>query len=427
MKSSLNFFWLIMALACSSSNDLLPANKESRIAEKYFQSLDSQLTIDQNHFWGQTLKGPVILVNPTTRLFYSNENDALKTFSKIGRIYADTLPDDIPIANTALTWNKKRWTMAMLPLSENVKNRNRLLIHESFHRIQPSLGFNSTNPENAHLDLFEGRVNMRLEIAALKLALLSSDDTELKKHLQAAIHYRRARHLYPKAQINENRHELNEGLAEYTALMLNGFNRKEAIEFLINQAEKFTKSNSFQKSFAYLTLPMYGFLLNDRDNDWHKKLTDESMLTDLIIESFNLKTLSALLIPNSEEYDYATIVSEEKLFSHENRQRVDRYQDLFIKSPTVRLPTSGSTGSFDPNRIYQFNPYGKVYGKASVIAHWGLLEINKEALFTSNDTVMITTPYEELNSIISGDGWTLKLNNGWYLIRDKKNFKPYQK
>ncbi len=58
--------------------------------------------------------------------------------------------------------------MIMLPLPENKQKRIGLLAHESFHRIQPLLGFELNNTENNHLDQRDGRMYLRLELEALK-------------------------------------------------------------------------------------------------------------------------------------------------------------------------------------------------------------------------------------------------------------------
>ncbi|ULT23417.1 hypothetical protein KUH03_30125 [Sphingobacterium sp. E70] len=68
----------------------------------------------------------------------------------------------------------------MLPLPEHRDDRINLLAHESFHRIQPELGFKLNNANNNHLDEKDGRISLRLEFEALKKALASSDKKEIK-------------------------------------------------------------------------------------------------------------------------------------------------------------------------------------------------------------------------------------------------------
>ncbi|UZJ65259.1 hypothetical protein OKW96_03165 [Sphingobacterium sp. KU25419] len=118
--------------------------------------------------WNQDLYGPTLLIDPSTRKVYANESDNMGILKPAGDIYMGILPDEINISNTALDWNGKRWAMIMLPLPENKDDRVNLLAHESFHRIQPDLGFALHNADNKHLDEMEGRISLRLEMEALK-------------------------------------------------------------------------------------------------------------------------------------------------------------------------------------------------------------------------------------------------------------------
>ncbi|MBN2665830.1 MAG: hypothetical protein JXR67_04925 [Bacteroidales bacterium] len=80
------------------------------------------------------------------------------------------LPENINIANTAFDWNGKRWTIVALPLPEEKEELLNLLIHESYHRIQPDQGFVSLNEiQSIHLDSKNGRIYLKLEFEAYKM------------------------------------------------------------------------------------------------------------------------------------------------------------------------------------------------------------------------------------------------------------------
>lgn len=91
--------------------------------------------------WNKDLYGPILLIDPKTREIFANEANENGILKANSSIYTGVLSDKINIANTAVNWNGKRWAMMMLPLPKNKYNRMGLLAHESFHRIQPSLGF----------------------------------------------------------------------------------------------------------------------------------------------------------------------------------------------------------------------------------------------------------------------------------------------
>lgn len=115
----------------------------------------------------------------------------------------------------------------MLPLP-NIKASRINLIDELFHRIKADIGFENLNKQdNGHLDNYHGRVLLKLELEALKKAI-TVDDLGLKRqHLTNALIFRKNRLTNQELKDAENSLEMNEGLAEYTTLMLSGRNDKE--------------------------------------------------------------------------------------------------------------------------------------------------------------------------------------------------------
>src|SRR5689334_5102916 len=55
--------------------------------------------------WAVSLCGPVVLVEPETRLAIANGPDPRRRFDHVGGAYVGTLADDEPLANTAVDWN----------------------------------------------------------------------------------------------------------------------------------------------------------------------------------------------------------------------------------------------------------------------------------------------------------------------------------
>src|SRR5712692_4177432 len=106
-----------------------------------FQELDQMCARDRGRMWGVSLCGPTLFVNRQTGEVIGNRP-----------VPSTMLPSSIGIANTSVDWNGQRWTMVVLPLPADNYQRRVLLAHESFHRIQPKLGFVSQETPNAHLD-----------------------------------------------------------------------------------------------------------------------------------------------------------------------------------------------------------------------------------------------------------------------------------
>ena len=231
----------------------------------YFEEIK---TATQQNFrlWNKYLYGGILLVEPKTRQLYSNEPDAQNSLTKQGDIYVGKLPDNINTANTSLMWNGKNWAMIMLPLSENKNNRINLLAHELFHKAQSALGFTQSNKESNHLDQKDGRIYLRLELEALTKAVLSDSKKEQKEHLTNALTFRKYRNsLFPESATIENQLELNEGLAEYTGFMISGRNKAQIKEHFVATTNAFLKNPTYVRSFAYSTIPVYGYLLSQKD------------------------------------------------------------------------------------------------------------------------------------------------------------------
>jgi hypothetical protein len=94
--------------------------------------------------------------------------------------------------------------------------RQRIMLHGLFHRIQPELGFTSENGFNEHLDTLEGRISIQLEWRALRRALASSGSDRAEAIADALAFRRERRRRFPGAAENERREEIKEGLPSYT-------------------------------------------------------------------------------------------------------------------------------------------------------------------------------------------------------------------
>lgn len=111
------------------------------LAEKYFSELKEILDIDNGNLWGINLYGPIMFVDPETREVIANKQTKDSSFTKKGNVYYGVLPKEINIANTARDYKDELWTFVKWNnnlLSET--ERNILLIHECWHRIQSQIG-----------------------------------------------------------------------------------------------------------------------------------------------------------------------------------------------------------------------------------------------------------------------------------------------
>src|SRR4051812_29875800 len=89
---------------------------------------------DNGALWRTSLCGPILLVDPVTRLIIANQADGENQLTSNGASFVGKLPEQINIANTAIDWAGTKWTMIMLPLPEAKDRRAALMAHEMWHR-----------------------------------------------------------------------------------------------------------------------------------------------------------------------------------------------------------------------------------------------------------------------------------------------------
>ncbi|WP_025144369.1 hypothetical protein [Pedobacter jeongneungensis] len=415
------FIFLFFSEIQISFSQNLEFEKADRIG-KYFQEINNA-TKRSIEIWNHDLYGSMLLVDPKSRVIYGNEPDLQKSLIKQHGIYVGKLPDSINIANTSVRWNGKQWAMIMLPLSENKYNRINLLAHELFHKAQSSLGFAQKNTQSNHLNQKDGRIYLRLELEALKKAVLSDSKKERKKHLSNAFIFRKYRNiLFPGSAAIENQLELNEGLAEYTGMMISGRNRQKTKQHFVHEIDAFVLNPSYVRSFAYYTTPIYGYLLHKKDKYWNQKINSATDLTDFFINDFqiiipgNLQAVAGNVI---NDYNANSIFTEEKTREEKIRKQIADYKIKFIDQPHFEIGFEKMNVSFDPRNVFPLEDSGTVYPNIRVTDNWGILEVKHGSLLSPNwDKISLSLPLKEIGQKIEGDGWVLELKEHYTIVED---------
>lgn len=373
--------------------------------------------------WNRDMYGPILLVNPKTREVYANYPDAGASLKPVGNVYCGSLPADINIANTMVHWNGRDWAMVMLPLPGNKDDRVNLLAHELFHVAQQSLGFRGYSPDNSQLDEKNGRILMRLEVEALRKALESTSSYDMKRHLTDAMIFREYRYLlFPEAKITENLLELNEGLAEYTGLTVSDRTHEATVYHFETSLNAFVRFPTFVRSFAYETIPIYGYLLQQTERYWNKKVTPETNLADLFVQDFGLTLPSDL--PSAERsiedmYDGKLIRAEETNREAMRQQQIEKYRKEFVDQAHVEIHLEKMHISFDPTNVIPLDDKGNVYPTIRVTDNWGILDVQNGALLSPHwDKITLSMPTKIDGEDVSGDGWTLQLDGSYILVQD---------
>lgn len=180
---------------------------------------------------------------------------------------------------------------------------------------------------------------------------------------------------------------------------------------------------TFVRSFAYQTIPVYGYLLDKTKKGWNREITINTHLTDYFIEAFDLALptdLKKTTVVIYNQYNGKKILSEENTREEIARKLIAEYKNKFITQPHFELVFEQMNVSFDPRNIMPVEYQGTVYPTIRVTDTWGILTVENGALMSSIwDKISVTIPLEMENKNIRGDGWTLELRDGYAVTQDE--------
>ena len=394
-------------------------------AAQYFAEAEALSRQDGGRLWGVSLYGPMILVDPQTHTAVANQADLEGKLQAKDGVFVGKLPPEMGLANTASNWAGVQWTMVIWPLSDDRQERLRLMMHESFHRVQPKLGMPARDAVNNHLDSLQGRIWLELEWHALERAL--GQDAEARRQaIGDALYFRSFRRsLYPGAAANENALELNEGLAEYTGVKLSTLSMAAFVNVAdTNLQERLSRSSGFTRSFAYTSGPVYGCLLDARSPDWRRSLTPQSDLGQLLAAAYGIKSPApdrGEAIRRAQAYNGDGIIAQETAKERLREEEVSAARKQFVEGPVLILPAGTQFGyTFNPNALLAIDGDTTVYeGEVQASGAWGVLQSSKGFLVIRHNgpivRVQVPAPAQVNSRPLKGDGWTLVLQKGWVL------------
>ena len=391
---------------------------DSSAAIQALRDYEAACRADAGALWGLSLCGPLVLVDPRTRAAVANDSPPGGSFVRRGRRFYGTMPTGIPVANTSLSWVGREWGIALLPLSGDRHARADLLLHESFHRIQDSLGLRGPDALSVHLDERDGRYWFRLELRALATAVRSRGNAARRAALDALL-FRTERHrLYPAADSLERALELQEGLAAYTGNRLAMDALHTPPERVARDIEAFASRPTYVRSAAYATGPGLGLLLDRYARGWRRRVRIEGLATQLTRAlHFSAPTdLEARARRRAAAYGGPAVATEEDARAEQRRREAIVNRARYVEGPVLVLRQEGLNRSFNPNTLIPFGSDGTIYPTGTFSGPWGTLEVTGGALVASDfGMVRVPAPRDMSGTPLRGDGWTLTLAEGWTL------------
>jgi len=372
---------------------------------------------DGGRFWGKSLCGPILIVDPNDRAVIANQADPGGVLKPSGGFFVGVLPESEFIANTPLEWSGTRWTELMWPLPEEAAHRHVMLAHELFHRIQPSVGMIRPDGGNQHLDTLEGRYLLQLEWRALARALQAPHAAARRAAVADVLLFRQQRYrLFPQAAAEENALEINEGVPEYTGVILGLETPQARTAYALKDLSAFLDAPTFVRSFAYATDAAYGLLLDQAAPGWRARLADQR-LDQLLASAFRLPPADpAALKTRAATYDDGTLRAAE-LKREEGRQaRLAALRAKLVDGPVLVLLMRKISYQFRPQTLVPLGEDGTVYPTIRISSEWGVLEVDGDALLAKDMSAARVSAAGVAASRLQGQGWKLTLKPGWAVV-----------
>ena len=405
------FFAAIPALAAPDRSE----------AEQVFAVAKTICDRDRGAFWGRSLCGPMLLVDPKDRAVIANVADTGGVLKRSGEIFVGTLPDEVIVADTPTDWSGTRWTQLMMPVTQDVAKRDVTLAHELFHRIQPDLQLIRPEENNGHLDTLNGRYLMQLEWRALSAALSAVTPAARSVATADALLFRAQRyHLFPEAAADEAALEINEGIPEYTGVMLGLAHPGERIAYAIVDLWSWTLTPSFVRSFAYATGPAYGLLLDRADANWRTRLGSGQRLDQLLADAAHILTPNlARVAGRTKMYDDGTLLAAEQQREKVKQRELAQFKAALVDGPVLILPLRNSIFGFNPQTLRSLEGIGTVYPTMRLVDDWGILEVESHGALVSEKIVRVSAAGID-SSALKGPGWKLTLKPGWTIEKSER-------
>lgn len=430
MARALACLLLLASLPALSAGLPVPADaaaEDARLAtaRAWFDEAARQCEADHGRLWGESLCGPLLLVDPGTRQVIASQGDADGQLAPAGGVFVGTLPPDQTLANTALDWAGVRWSELLWPLPDDAGERRTLVAHEGFHRIQPRLGLSAAGErDNGHLDTVEGRSALQLEWRALDAALAATEDAERRARIADALAFRADRYRrFPAAAEAEAALERNEGLAEYTGVVIGQDTPDARLATARRNLSVQAGAPSFVRAFAYATGPAYGLLLDRYLPGWRDRIrqggTPASLLAGALPRDPAAMPDAAAL---AARYDGAALLAAERARAAARERLLAAYRARLVAGPVLHLPLKHMKVQFNPGTLVPLGEAGTVYPTLHVSDDWGSVDVDGGALMAGDwSRVTVPAPQGDITgSALRGEGWTLQLAPGWRLVPDAR-------
>jgi hypothetical protein len=181
---------------------------------------------------------------------------------------------------------------------------------------------------------------------------------------------------------------------------------------------------TYVRSFAYVTGPAYGLLLDGAKPGWRAGLKAQDDLGDILAKALEVTfpaDLKKLADERAPAYGGREVMAEEDRRAAKKSRELASMRARLVDGPVLLAPTTQAFSySFDPAGQVPLEGLGTVYPYLRVSAAWGILEATGGALMLMREGVIagirVSAPKAPEARPLAGDGWTLTLQEGWGVV-----------
>jgi hypothetical protein len=383
------------------------AQVDQQRAQEYFKEARALCERDGGRLWGVSICAPMVIADRRTQTFATSQPAP-----------EGARPRVLGLVNAPVQWGGATWGAYMWDdvVNKTPRSRKELFLHELFHGVQPQLGVGAPALDSVHLDAADGRYWLRLEWRALARALRESGE-QRNLAVRDALAFRQARRMLYAADVESERgQEITEGLAAYTGTVLAAESPADAIVGavdLLAGAETMALEASFVRTFAYVSGPAYGLLLDASSPGWTRRVRGTDDLATLVMRALAVQPATDATA-SAGRYDGAEIRASEQQREQDRQQRLAELRQRFVEGPVLLIP-GGSSSMSDSRGAVVIPGVGTVYfGPFRASGAWGTLEAEKGVLVASDGrSRRVSSPVRRDDGTFTGDGWTFKAATGW--------------
>lgn len=181
---------------------------------------------------------------------------------------------------------------------------------------------------------------------------------------------------------------------------------------------------TFARSFAYISGPAYGALLDLSGEPWRAGLKPAADLGLLLQQRYGIRVSASEAAARAalSRYEGEEIVTIETQQDQKRQQQIFEARKKFLDGPVLILSlTSDVRYSYDPNNVIGIDASNTVYPTMRLVDTWGVLTVSNGAWLERAATghllrARVPAPIDLSARPLKGEGWSLELANGWEVI-----------